>query len=199
MGSMEQQKIDNDDITFIYFTDDSYKRVIKFGMRNMHKVKGGGVSVGDPKVMAPSSTVDQYVRMYNVHVKNKVKTFDNPKEAQIKLYNIAYKKAVFMEETDMKNIYQTKKVDIPKPNNHCKTARGRDPWDTDWLIELTDLQPMSFKNRERLKSYVWPKNITPTIDMILEMGDLSINDIKYDIKLGYIKAYKMVDGKKQYK
>ncbi len=25
------------------------------------------------------------------------------------------KKAVFMEETDMKNIYQTKKVDIPKP------------------------------------------------------------------------------------
>ena len=58
---------------------------------------------------------------------------------------------------------------------------------------------MSLKNQERLKSYVWPKNITPTIDMILEASDLSINDIKYDIKLGYIKAYKMVDGKKQYK
>ena len=25
------------------------------------------------------------------------------------------------------------------------------------------------------------------------------NDIKYDIKLGYIKAYKIVDGKKKYK
>ena len=58
---MEQQKIEKDDIAFIYFTDDSYKRVIKFGMRNMHKVKGGGVWVGDPTKMAPSSTVNQCV------------------------------------------------------------------------------------------------------------------------------------------
>ena len=187
------------EINFIYFTDETYKRVIRHTMSEMHKLKGGGIFVGDPNVMAPGDTLKQYLKIYNTLVKRKVKSFDSHKEAQIKLYNLGYKKAVCMEDTDMKNIFQTKKIDIPKPNNHCKTVRGRDPWDTDWLIELTDLQPMSLKNQERLKSYVWPKNITPTIDMILEASDLSINDIKYDIKLGYIKAYKMVDGKKQYK
>tara|TARA_R100000315_G_scaffold60377_1_gene37047 strand:- start:337 stop:927 length:591 start_codon:yes stop_codon:yes gene_type:complete len=196
---MEQQKIDKDDIAFIYFTDDSYKRVIKFGMRNMHKVKGGGVWVGDPKVMAPSSTVNECVRIYNVHAKNKVKTFDSPKEAQIKLYNIGYKKAVFMEKTDMKNIYQTKKVDIAKPDNHCKTVRGRDPWDTDWLIERTDKNPLSQNIKNRLTNYVDVNKGEPTIANILKFTELDINDIKYDIKLGYIKAYKVVDGKKKYK
>lgn len=196
---MAKQTIDKDDIPFIYFTDETYKRIIKFGMRDFHKVKGGGVWVGDPTKMAPSSTVNQYVKVYNTHAKTKVKTFDSPKEAQIKVYNLGYKKAVFMEETDMKNIYQTKKVDIAKPDNHCKTVRGRDPWDMDWLIERTDKNPLSQKISNRLSNYVDVNKGEPTIQNILKFTELNINDIKYDIKLGYIKAYKVIDGKKKYK
>ena len=186
-------------INFIYFTDETYKRVIKHTMSEMHKLKGGGIFVGDPNVMAPGDTLKQYLKIYNTLVKRKVKSFDSHKEAQIKLYNLGYKKAVCMEDTDMKNIFQTKKVDIPKPNNHCKTVRGRDPWDTDWLIERTDKNPLSQNIKNRLTNYVDVNKGEPTIANILKFTELDINDIKYDIKLGYIKAYKTVDGKKKYK
>jgi hypothetical protein len=42
---------------------------------------------------------------------------------------------------------------------------------------------MSAKNKERMKQY---KNIK-TIQDVLDKGVLNINDIKYDIKLGYVK------------
>jgi len=42
---------------------------------------------------------------------------------------------------------------------------------------------MSSKNKERMKQY---ENIK-TIQDVLDKGVLNINDIKYDIKLGYVK------------
>ena len=42
---------------------------------------------------------------------------------------------------------------------------------------------MSAKNKERMKQYEKIK----TIQDVLDKGILTLNDIKYDIKLGYIK------------
>ena len=47
---------------------------------------------------------------------------------------------------------------------------------------------MSKKNIERLKQYVF-KGKTPTIQNVLDKGVLTLNDIKYDIKLGYVKKH----------
>ena len=74
------------------------------------------------------------------------------------------------------------KIDIPKPNNYCKTVRGRDPYDTSQLLTRTDKMPMSQNNKDRLKKYEGK----PTIQEVLDKGILNLNDIKYDIKLGYI-------------
>jgi hypothetical protein len=42
---------------------------------------------------------------------------------------------------------------------------------------------MSVKNKERMKQYEKIK----TIQDVLDKGILTLNDVKYDIKLGYIK------------
>ena len=82
----------------------------------------------------------------------------------------------------MKRSYKTQ-IDIPKPNNYCNEISARDPYDTSQKLTRTDKVPMSSKNKERMKQY---KNIK-TIQDVLDKGVLNINDIKYDIKLGYVK------------
>ena len=183
---------------FVYFLPDLPSQVLKFDMTEMHKVSGGGIYIGDPMKMSPSLAIHQAERWYKEHT-GKTKKFDTAKCGQIALYKVLMKKAKQLTEKDMKNLYKTEKVDIPKPNNHCKTVRGRDPWDIDWLIERTDKDPLSQKIKNRLSNYVDVNKGKPTIAAILEFSDLNINDIKYDIKLGYIKAYKIIDGKKKYK
>ena len=92
------------------------------------------------------------------------------------------KKAIPFTEEDMKRNYRTQ-VDIPKPNNYCKEVSARDPYDTSQKLIRTDKMPMSAKNKERMKQY----NKIKTIKDVLNKGVLTLNDIKYDIKLGYIK------------
>lgn len=169
------------DINFVYFLPDYPSRVVKFYMTEMHKIKGGGVWIGDPTIMAPSLGITQAERWYEVHT-GKRKKFKTDKCGQLDLYKVLMKKAVPYTEDDMKNIYKTEKVDIPKPNNYCKTVRGRDPYDTSQILTRTDKVPMSQKNKERLKNYKGK----PTIQKVLDKGVLTLNDIKYDIKLGYI-------------
>ena len=82
----------------------------------------------------------------------------------------------------MKNLYKNHKVDIPKPNNYCKTVRGRDPYDTTQILIRTDKVPMSQNNKDRLLNYKG----RPSIQKVLDKNILTLNDIKYDIKLGYI-------------
>ena len=82
----------------------------------------------------------------------------------------------------MKRSYKTQ-TDIPKPNNYCNEISARDPYDTSQKLTRTDKVPMSSKNKERMKQY---ENIK-TIQDVLDKGVLNINDIKYDIKLGYVK------------
>jgi len=150
-------------------------------MTDMHKIKGGGIYIGDPIKMAPSLSVFQAERWYEAHT-GKKKKFKTAKCGQLDLYKLLMKKAVAYTEEDMKNIYKTEKVDIPKPNNYCKTVRGRDPYDTSQILTRTDKVPMSPKNKDRLKHYEGK----PTIQKVLDKGVLTLNDIKYDIKLGYI-------------
>ena len=185
-------------INFVYFLPDSPSRVVKFNMTEMHKVKGGGVHIGDPMMMSPSLGIVQAERWYKEYT-GKAKKFDTAKCGQFALYKILMKKAKPITEDDMKNLYKQQKVDIPKPDNHCKTVRGRDPWDIDWLIERTDKNPLSQKIKNRLSNYIDVNKGKPTIEAILKFTELNINDIKYDIKLGYIKAYRIVNDKKKYK
>ena len=169
-------------ITFVYFLPDYPSRVVKFDMSEMHKVKGGGIAIGDPDVMAPALPVHEAEKWYKAHT-GKTKKFEDIKTGQKTLYKILMKKAVDMEEEDMSNRYrQTPKIDIPKPNNYCKTVRGRDPYDTSQTLIRTDKMPMSQNNKDRLKNYEGE----PTIQEVLDKTRLTLNDIKYDIKLGYI-------------
>ena len=171
----------HNDIEFICFTTPDYSRVVKVQMSQLHTIRQGYPSLGDPVRMAPSIPVRRAVELYNLHVKRKVKSFTDAKEAQQKLWNVLYKKAVKPEEQDLKRQYKTVK-DIPKPNTYCKVVSPRDPYDTSQKLTRTDKMPMATKNIERMKEY---ENIE-TIQDVLDKGVLSINDIKYDIKLGYV-------------
>lgn len=170
-----------DDIYFVYFKPDFPSRVLKFSMTDMHKVEQGGVYIGDPMKMSPSLGIHQAERWYEVHT-GKKKKFDTPKCGQFDLYKVLMKKAIPFTEEDMKRNYRTQ-VDIPKPNNYCNEVSARDPYDTSQKLIRTDKMPMSAKNKERMKQY----NKIKTIKDVLNKGVLTLNDIKYDIKLGYIK------------
>ena len=177
-------------VTFVYFLPDFPSRVVKFDMSEMHKVKGGGIAIGDPDIMAPALPIKEAERWYEVHT-GKKKTFKDIKVGQKTLYKILMNKAIDMEEQDMsKNYRQTPESNIPKPNNYCKTVRGRDPYDTSQILTRTDKMPMSQNNKDRLKKY----GGTPTIQEVLDKGILNLNDIKYDIKLGYITKTSKVKG-----
>ena len=169
------------DINFVYFRPDSPSRVVKFNMTDMHKVQQGGIYIGDPMKMSPSLGTPQAELWYEVHTGRK-KKFDTPKCGQFDLYKILLKKAIPFTEEDMKKSYRTQ-VEIPKPNNYCKEVSARDPYDTSQELLRTDKMPMSAKNKERMKQYEKIK----TIQDVLDKGILTLNDIKYDIKLGYIK------------
>ena len=172
----------HNDIEFICFTAPEYSRAVKVYMSQLHTIKQGYPSLGDPVRMAPSIPVKQAVEIYNKFAKRKVKSFVDAKEAQQRLWNVLYKVAVKPEEQDMKRQYQTN-VDIPKPNNYCNVVSARDPYDTSQKLKRTDKVPMSAKNKERMKQYEDIK----TIQDVLNKGILNLNDIKYDIKLGYVK------------
>ena len=87
-------------ITFVYFLPDYPSRVVKFDMSEMHKVKGGGIAIGDPDVMAPALPVHEAERWYKAHT-GKTKKFEDIKTGQKTLYKILMKKAVDMEDEDM--------------------------------------------------------------------------------------------------
>jgi len=169
------------DIYFVYFKPDSPSRVVKFAMTDMHKIKQGGIYMGDPMKMSPALGIPQAEKWYEFFT-GKKKKFDTPKCGQFALYKVLMKKAVPFTEEDMKKSYRTQ-VEIPKPNNYCNVVTARDPYDTSQKLTRTDKVPMSAKNKERLKQYEGIKNIQD----VLDKGVLNLNDIKYDIKLGYVK------------
>ena len=169
------------DIYFVYFKPDSPSRVVKFAMTDMHKIKQGGIYMGDPMKMSPALGIPQAEKWYEFFT-GKKKKFDTPKCGQFALYKVLMKKAVPFTEEDMKKSYRTQ-VEIPKPNNYCNVVTARDPYDTSQKLTRTDKVPMSAKNKERLKQYEGIENIQD----VLDKGVLNLNDIKYDIKLGYVK------------
>jgi len=169
------------DIYFVYFKPDSPSRVVKFAMTDMHKIKQGGIYMGDPMKMSPALGIPQAEKWYEFFTGRK-KKFDTPKCGQFALYKVLMKKAVPFTEEDMKKSYRTQ-VEIPKPNNYCNVVTARDPYDTSQKLTRTDKVPMSAKNKERMKQYEGIKNIQD----VLNKGVLNLNDIKYDIKLGYVK------------
>jgi len=169
------------DIYFVYFKPDSPSRVVKFAMTDMHKIKQGGIYMGDPMKMSPALGIPQAEKWYEFFT-GKKKKFDTPKCGQFALYKVLMKKAIPFTEEDMKKSYRTQ-VEIPKPNNYCNVVTARDPYDTSQKLTRTDKVPMSAKNKERMKQYEGIKNIQD----VLNKGVLNLNDIKYDIKLGYVK------------
>ena len=169
------------DIYFVYFKPDSPSRVVKFAMTDMHKIKQGGIYMGDPMKMSPALGIPQAEKWYEFFT-GKKKKFDTPKCGQFALYKVLMKKAIPFTEEDMKKSYRTQ-VEIPKPNNYCNVVTARDPYDTSQKLTRTDKVPMSAKNKERLKQYEGIENIQD----VLDKGVLNLNDIKYDIKLGYVK------------
>ena len=92
--------------------------------------------------------------------------------------------AVKPEESDMSRS-KVFKVDRskPKPDPLCKVISARDPYDTSQKLTRTDKVPMATKNKERMVQYEGIE----TIQDVLDKGVLDIRDIKYDIKLGYVK------------
>ena len=169
------------DIYFVYFRPDSPSRVVKFAMTDMHKIEQGGIYMGDPMKMSPALGIPQAEKWYEFFTGRK-KKFDTPKCGQFALYKLLMKKAIPFTEEDMKKSYRTQ-VEIPKPNNYCNVVTARDPYDTSQKLTRTDKVPMSAKNKERMKQYEGIKNIQD----VLDKGVLNLNDIKYDIKLGYVK------------
>ena len=172
-------------IEFLCFTAPEYSRVVKTEMHNLHTIQQGYQRIGDPAFMSSKNTIipiTKALEVYNKFSKRKLKEFKNEKDSQIKLWNLLYSLAIKPEEIDLKRSYQTNK-EIPKPNNYCKEVSARDPYDTSQKLLRTDKVPMSAKNKERMKQYEKIK----TIQDVLDKGILTLNDIKYDIKLGYIK------------
>tara|TARA_R100000742_G_C4272174_1_gene91284 strand:+ start:668 stop:1213 length:546 start_codon:yes stop_codon:yes gene_type:complete len=172
-------------IEFLCFTAPEYSRVVKVEMQDLHKIEQGYQRIGDPVFMSSKNTITPITKaleVYNKFSKRKLKEFKNEKDSQVKLWNLLYKLAIKPEEMDLKRSYQTTK-EITKPNNYCNEVSARDPYDTSQEIRRTDKMPMSTKNKERMKQY----NKIKTIQDVLDQGILEINDIKYDIKLGYIK------------
>jgi hypothetical protein len=169
------------DIYFVYFKPDSPSRVVKFAMTDMHKIEQGGIYMGDPMKMSPALGIPQAEKWYEFFT-GKKKKFDTPKCGQFALYKVLMKKAIPFTEEDMKKSYRTQ-VEIPKPNNYCNVVTARDPYDTSQKLTRTDKVPMSAKNKKRMKQYEGIKNIQD----VLDKGVLNLNDIKYDIKLGYVK------------
>jgi len=172
-------------IEFLCFTTPDYSRVVKVDMTELHKIVQGHPRIGDPAFMSAKNCISpesKAIEAYNTFAKRKIKTFKNLKDCQTKLWNLFYKRAIKPEDIDMKRSYKTQ-TDIPKPNNYCNEISARDPYDTSQKLTRTDKVPMSSKNKERMKQY---ENIK-TIQDVLDKGVLNINDIKYDIKLGYVK------------
>jgi hypothetical protein len=73
------------EINFVYFLPDYPSRVVKFPMTEMHKIKGGGIYIGDPIKMAPPLHIHQAERWYEVHT-GKKKKFKTAKCGQVDLY-----------------------------------------------------------------------------------------------------------------
>ena len=172
-------------IEFLCFTTPDYSRVVKVSMTELHKIVQGYQRIGDPEFMSDKNCIlpeSKALDVYNKFAKSKIKSFKNSKDCQVKLWNLFYKRAVKPKDIDMKRNYKTQ-VEIPKPNNYCNEVSARDPYDTSQKLTRTNKVPMSSKNKERMKQY---KNIK-TIQDVLDKGVLNINDIKYDIKLGYVK------------
>lgn len=169
---------------FLCLTTPDYQRVVKVKMKDLNKVVNCP-RIGDPDIFSEMNSIpkeDAAVDIYNLHAKRKVKKFRDRKDSQRKLWKLLIEKAVEPEESDMRRSYQTK-VDIPKPNNYCNVVTARDPYDTSQKLKRTDKVPMSAKNKERMEQYIGIK----TIQDVLDKGVLNLNDIKYDIKLGYVK------------
>ena len=172
-------------IEFLCFTAPDYSRVVKVSMTELHKIVQGYQRIGDPEFMSDKNCIlpeSKALDVYNKFAKSKIKSFKNSKDCQVKLWNLFYKRAVKPKDIDMKRSYKTQ-VEIPKPNNYCNEVSARDPYDTSQKLTRTNKVPMSSKNKERMKQY---ENIK-TIQDVLDKGVLNINDIKYDIKLGYVK------------
>ena len=172
-------------IEFLCFTTPDYSRVVKVHMKELHKIVQGYPRIGDPAFMSEQNCVtpeSKALEVYNRFANRKLKSFKNLKDCQIKLWNLFTKMAIKPEEMDMKRNYQTS-VEIRKPNNYCNVVTARDPYDTSQKLTRTDKVPMSAKNKERMKQYEGIKNIQD----VLDKGVLNLNDIKYDIKLGYVK------------
>ena len=86
------------DIYFVYFRPDSPSRVVKFAMTDMHKIKQGGIYMGDPMKMSPALGIPQAEHWYQFFT-GKKKKFDTPKCGQFELYKLLMKKAIpFTEE-----------------------------------------------------------------------------------------------------
>jgi len=172
-------------IEFLCFTTPDYSRVVKVSMTELHKIVQGYQRIGDPEFMSDKNCIlpeSKALDVYNKFAKSKIKSFKNSKDCQVKLWNLFYKRAVKPKDIDMKRSYKTQ-VEILKPNNYCNEVSARDPYDTSQKLTRTNKVPMSSKNKERMKQY---ENIK-TIQDVLDKGVLNINDIKYDIKLGYVK------------
>ena len=59
------------EVSFVYFLPDSPSRVVKFYMSEMHKVRGGGIAIGDPDIMAPALPIQQAEKWYEIHTGKK--------------------------------------------------------------------------------------------------------------------------------
>jgi|TARA_R110002020_G_scaffold202084_7_gene405090 hypothetical protein len=174
-------------INFLCFTNEEKTRVIKVKMSELHKVINYYGCFGDPDFMSPLADVlreDKAVKIYNLYSKKKIKGFKNKKETQIKLWNLLSKHISKLEDQDLKMKYR-KPIDLPisKPNTYCKVASPRDPFDTNQKIMRTKKVPIATKNIERMKHYEDVK----TVQDVLDKGVLTDRNIKYDIKLGYVK------------
>ena len=75
------------DIYFVYFKPDSPSRVVKFAMTDMHKIKQGGIYMGDPMKMSPALGIPQAEKWYEFFT-GKKKKFDTPKCGQFALYKV---------------------------------------------------------------------------------------------------------------
>ena len=171
---------------FLCLTTPDYQRVVKVDMSKLNDIKNCP-RIGDPDLFSELHTIpkpDAAVEIYNLHANKKVTHFKNRKDSQRKLWSVLINKAVEPEEIDMSRSKVFKFDNTkPKPDPLCKVISARDPYDTSQKLTRTDKVPMATKNKERMVQYEGVE----TIQDVLDKGVLDIRDIKYDIKLGYVK------------
>lgn len=186
-----EKRLANPDWEAITFIADSsegvnWKRIVKTDSEESGKLKAGSVTLHDPDYCAPPPwlSLKRAEEVYKLHFKNKkIPDFKNKKIASKIFWKTFKPKAQKPSDSDYSSFFSNGTKEPPKNMIKKVAKRKRVSLPSDTKIGLTGKKPKSKKNAARLKYY--RKNKVSSI--LAKHPDITLADIKYDIKRGYAK------------